>query len=121
MKALSLKQPFAELIFQGRKNIELRNWNTHFRGEFFIHASKVPDKKSMIKFGFGELPLGAIVGKANLVGVKHYANEEEHKADRNLHLADSTWGSFGFILENAEKINPPIPAKGKLNFWEFDV
>jgi predicted transcriptional regulator len=28
MKVLSLKQPFAELILQGRKAIELRKWNT---------------------------------------------------------------------------------------------
>ena len=121
MKALSLKQPFAELILQGRKKIELRNWNTSFRGEFLIHASKVPDKESMVKFEFVELPLGAIVGKAKLVGVKHYLNDEEHRADKNLHLADSTWGNFGFVLEDAEKINPPIPAKGKLNFWEFKI
>jgi hypothetical protein len=47
MKALSLKQPFAELILLGRKKIELRKWNTHFRGEFLIHTSKIPDRKAM--------------------------------------------------------------------------
>ena len=52
MKALSLKQPFAELIVSGKKNIELRKWNTKFRGEFLIHASKIPDKEFMKKFGF---------------------------------------------------------------------
>lgn len=39
MKTLSLKQPFAELILSGKKKIELRKWNTSFRGEFLIHAS----------------------------------------------------------------------------------
>ena len=43
MKTLSLKQPFAELILQGRKTIELRRWNTNLRGDFLIHASKNPD------------------------------------------------------------------------------
>ncbi len=52
MKALSLKQPFAELILQGRKKIELRKWNTSFRGEFLIHSSKTPDMMNMKKFGF---------------------------------------------------------------------
>jgi len=46
MKALSLKQPYAELILQGKKKIELRTWNTKFRGEFYIHASLTADKKS---------------------------------------------------------------------------
>lgn len=120
MKVLSLKQPFAELILQGKKKIELRKWNTKFRGEFLIHASKIPDKEAMNKFGFRELPFGAIVGKAKLVEVKHYLNEEEHKKDGSLHLADAFWGNYGFILEDIERIEP-IFAKGKLNFWEFDL
>ena len=40
MKCLSVCQPFADLIIQGKKTIELRKWNTKFRGEFLIHASK---------------------------------------------------------------------------------
>ena len=43
MKALSLKQPFAELVVSGKKIIELRNWKSKFRGRFLIHASKVSD------------------------------------------------------------------------------
>ncbi len=119
MKALSLKQPFAELIVSGKKTIELRKWNTHFRGEFLIHASKIPDKKAMEKFGFEKLPLGFIVGKVKLIDVKKYKNEEEHKKDKNKHLADSFWGNFGFILKN-QKRTKLIPAKGKLNFWNFE-
>ncbi len=34
-KCLSLKQPYAELTVSGKKTIELRTWNTKFRGEFF--------------------------------------------------------------------------------------
>jgi len=119
MKALSLKQPFAELILQGRKTIELRKWNTKFRGEFLIHASKKPDEKAMKEFGFGNLPCGFIVGKATLTDVKKYENKKEHKKDKELHLDSDAWGKFGFILKNVKRINP-IPAKGKLNFWEFE-
>lgn len=118
MKVLSLKQPFAEFVVSGKKTIELRNWNTHFRGEFLIHASKIPDKKAMKKFGFEKLPCGFIIGKAKLIDVKKYSNELEHKKDRNKHLADSSWGNYGFVLRNAKRIKP-IPAKGRLNFWEF--
>ena len=118
MKALSLKQPFAELILQGKKKIELRKWNTNFRGEFLIHSSKIPDKKSMKEFGFEKLPCGFIVGKAKLIDVKKYETEEEHKKDKNLHLASSLWGNYGFILKDVKRIKP-IPAKGMLNFWEF--
>ena len=119
MKALSLKQPWAELILQGKKKIELRKWNTKFRGKFLIHASKIPDKESMLKFNFKNLPIGAIVGKAELIDVKKYESDKEFSKDKNLHLADSSWGTYGFLLKNAKRIKP-ISAKGKLNFWEFN-
>ena len=118
MKSLSLKQPFAELILQGKKKIELRKWNTNFRGEFLIHASKIPDKKSMKKFGFDNLPCGYVVGKAKLINVKKYKSKKEHDKDKNLHLASNSWGNYGFILKDVKRINK-IACKGQLNFWDF--
>lgn len=119
MRVLSLKQPFAELILQGRKKIELRKWNTKFRGEFLIHASKKPDMLAMKKFGFSELPYGCIVGKAELIDVRKYNNEKEHLKDKELHLASSYWGNYGFVLINPRRLDE-IPINGKLGFWEFD-
>ena len=118
MKALSLKQPYAELVVSGKKKIELRKWNTKFRGNFLIHASKNPDENAMKKFGFKNLHLGFIMGKAELTDVKKYNSDKEFFKDKNLHLADSTWGRYGFVLKNAKRIEP-VPAKGKLNFWDF--
>jgi predicted transcriptional regulator len=119
MKALSLKQPWAELIVTGKKKIELRVWNTKFRGEFLIHASKVPDAEGMKKLGFNTLTTGAIIGKSKLVDVKKYPNKKEHKKDEKLHFASDGWGNYGFILENPVKFDKPISCKGKLGFWEF--
>ena len=79
MKVLSIKQPFAELIIQGKKKIELRNWNTDFRGEFYIHTSKIPNEEAMKKFGFDNLSCGCIIGKVKLVDVKKYNDDEERK------------------------------------------
>ena len=115
---MSFKQPFAELIVSGKKTIELRSWNTKFRGKFLIHASKVPDKEAMQRFCFTKLPTGQIVGEANLIDIKKYEDESEHKADKDKHLADSSWGRYGFVLKNVKRIKP-IEAKGKLGFWEF--
>jgi len=120
MKVLSLKQPFAELILQGRKKIELRKWNTKFRGEFLIHASKIPDEDAMKQFGFQDLPCGFIVGKAELVNIKKYKDCEDCNKDKSLHLASSEWGSYGFLLKDPIRINK-IACKGKLGFWEFNL
>ncbi len=119
MKALSLKQPFAELVVSGEKTIELRNWNTKFRGKFLVHASKIPDSKSMKSFGYDKLPVGVIVGEAELVDVKVYENNVEHAKDKNKHLADSAWGKYGFVLENAKRLEL-IKAKGMLGFWKYE-
>lgn len=118
MKVLSIKQPYAELIVSGKKSIEIRSWNTKFRGEFLIHASLVPDKIAMIKFGFVDLPKGVITGKATLVDVKKYEDSNEFLKDKNKHLASLDYGNYGFILEKPKRIKP-ISAKGKLGFWNF--
>ncbi len=120
MKTLSLKQPFAELILQKKKVIELRKWNTHFRGEFLIHSSKIPDKKSMEDFGFKKLPCGFILGKARLINVKKYKNKKELEKDKDKHLASEEWGKYGFILKDVKRVKP-IPAKGNLGFWDFKI
>lgn len=117
MKALSLKQPYAELVVSGKKTIELRKWNTSHRGSFLIHASKTSDKEAMKQFGFSDLPRGGVVGQVSLIEVKHYKNKEEHSSDRKKHLANEAWGNYGFILESPKRL-PFRPCKGKLNFWK---
>lgn len=41
MKVLSVQQPHADLILFGNKWCENRSWRTNYRGEIFIHGSKV--------------------------------------------------------------------------------
>lgn len=120
MKALSLKQPWAELILQGKKTIETRTWNTSFRGRFLIHASLTPNAERMAEFGFTNLPLGAIVGEAELVDVKEYADKQAWDADEDKHfgrLAAWTKKRYGYLLKNVKRVTPK-PCKGKLNFFE---
>jgi predicted transcriptional regulator len=119
MKVLSIKQPFAELIIFGRKSIEIRSWNTQFRGDFLVHASKKLDKEAMQRSGFEELPTGAIIGKVTLIDVKHYNTPEEFRNDQNEHLALSDYEKYGFILENPLEIDN-VEINGKLNFWDYD-
>jgi hypothetical protein len=117
MKALSLKQPFAELILLGKKTVETRTWNTKFRGEFYIHASKQPDKEKMKQFGFSDLPAGKVVGKAELVDVIIFT-KENWKKDTRTCANDMPYRKYGFVLKNIKKIKH-FPAKGKLGFFEI--
>ena len=121
MKALSLKQPWAELVLQGKKTIELRKWNTSLRGEFLIHASGNIDEEKIKEYNFKDLPRQAIIGRVKLVDVKEYNNEEEFFKDKNKHLASTMeWGKYGFILEKPERIKP-VKQKGQLGFFEANI
>ena len=123
MKCLSICQPFAELIVQGKKTIELRKWNTKFRGEFLVHADKniLEEDCKRMKISPKTVTTGAIIGKVNLVDVKKYDSDKELKADKKKHhsISDNTKNKYGFILENPKKLRVPIEYLGKLNFFEF--
>ena len=122
MKCLSVCQPFADLIIQGKKTIELRKWNTKFRGEFLIHAPqkiRLDDcKRLKIK---PDLIVGAIIGKVELIDVKKYDGVLEIKSDSKKHLASNTTldNKYGFVLQNPKQLRVPIPCDGQLNFFEF--
>ena len=123
MKCLSVSQPFADLIISGKKIIELRKWNTNFRGEFLIHAPikiRIEDCKRL-KIN-KKLVTGAIIGKAELYEVKKYNSVKEIKADQKLHLASKNFHgkTFGFMLKNMKSFRIPISCKGKLGFFEID-
>ena len=122
MKCLSISQPFADLIILGKKTIELRKWNTNYRGEFLIHAPlkiKTDDcKRLKINKKF---VTGAIVGKAEIYDVKKYQSSSELQKDFKKHFASKTFqkNRYGFLLKNAKHFRIQIPCKGKLGF--FDV
>jgi len=124
LKCLSVSQPFANLIISGKKTIELRKWNTNFRGEFLIHAPvkiRTEDcKRLKIK---QQLITGAIVGKVNLDDVKKYNTSTEVKKDQKFHLASKNFQNkqFGFILKNPKPFRISIPWKGKLGFFEVEL
>lgn len=121
-RALSIRQPWAELILQGRKDIETRSWNTQFRGEFLIHTSKQIDIESCEYFKIDpkSLVTGALIGKAKLVSSKEYFTPTQFAEDNSRHAAGFLGFSrpkFGFILGNVERIEPK-PFKGSLGFFK---
>lgn len=122
MKCLSVSQPFADLIVSGKKTIELRKWNTNFRGEFLVHSPLKIKTKDCKRLKILKKPVtGAIIGKAEIVDVKKYNSKLEVKADFKKHLASSDFFNrkYGFVLKNPKLFQIPIPYKGKLGF--FDV
>ena len=124
MKCLSISQPFAELIVTGQKTIELRNWNTNFRGEFLVHAPlKIRYEDCKRLKITKKLERGVIIGKAEIYDVKNYTSQKQVKEDQKFHLAPKKFHdrTFGFLLRNAKLFRVPIPYKGQLGFFEVNL
>ena len=124
MKCLSLKQPYAELLVSGKKTIEVRKWNTKFRGRFLVHASKSIDEEACkrLKIDQSKLVTGAIVGKANLYDVVSYQSKKSFLKDKNKHFASSNYDNpkYGFLVNQTNRFEIPIPIRGKLGFFNVD-
>ncbi len=124
-KCLSLKQPYAELLVSGKKTIEVRKWNTKFRGQFFVHASKNINEEACkrLKIDQAKLVTGAIVGEANLYNVISYRTKNSFLKDINKHFASSNYDNpkYGFMVNQAKRLVTPIPIRGKLGFFNVDM
>jgi hypothetical protein len=126
MKSLSLKQPFADLLSFGEKTIELRKWNTKFRGKFLIHASKNIDNEACkrLHIDIDKLIKGAIIGSASLYNVKEYKSQEEFNKDKQKHFSIISkyfdGYKYGFLIKDAKIFKKSIPYSGKLGFFNVD-
>ena len=125
MKCLSVSQPYADLIVQGKKTIELRTWNTKYRGEFLVHAPFKIKKDACKKLGIDETELrtGVIIGKVEIYDVKMYESVSELKSDYKKHFATEEFlrHKYGFLLKNPRELKIPIPYKGSLGFFNVNL
>jgi len=110
MKALSIKQPYATLIANGIKTLEVRCWRTNYRGPLVIVSSKQPDRQAMLKYPLDDAPQGVTVALVDLVDIR-----EGRRKDKKAALVDAV-GSFVWELRVIRKL-PPIPVKGRLNLY----
>jgi len=111
--ALSVRQPWAELIILGIKNVEFRSKATTYRGPAYIYASKGMSEEEaedafwnlgMVDFMFKELPRGVILGKVEI-----------HDCEQ---LDEGQWGWLVGGLElYDEPIDPPADVQPLPTFW----
>lgn len=118
MKALSVRQPWALHINDGRKKLEFRTWTTSHRGELLICASKhdsgvwveveVDGKKQVLP-----APLGCQMCVVELLDVRP-ATREEVEAD------GGEWspGLYAWVFGDVFPVEP-APVSGRLHL--FDV
>lgn len=144
MKVITVKQPWASLMFIDNgykpKNIENRTWKTNVRGRILIHAGAsvlsgdnlFTDEQYdqihgdiMYKMMKGKLPTSAIIGSVEIVDC--VVNHPSIWAEQTFFPIDDSEGHpphqiiYNWVLENPILFDTPIPAKGKLSFWNYEL
>lgn len=98
-KALSIRQPYAEMILRSIKKIECRTMRTNIRGRVYIYASLTAGSMEMfekMKALPGDFPTGVLVGTVEIVGCE-----------------TSDGYDFEWLLANPERLKEPITADNK--------
>lgn len=132
MKVLSLKEPFATLIKNKKKYIETRSWKTNYRGEIYIHASltkigkSIDGRAELINLiGDDEMNYGNIICKCQLVDciemTEEFINKIKNKEYQQYICGNYALGRYAWILEDIEPLEKPIPAKGQLGIWNYNL
>lgn len=130
MKVLSLTEPYATLIKEGKKKIETRTWKTSYRGKLYIHASstKIPKEYKnnqglMSLVDINKLNYGNIICSCELVDCIEMTDEfiEKIKKNKNEYVSGVyARGRYAWILKNIKVLNEPIKAKGHLGIWNLE-
>jgi hypothetical protein len=109
MRALSIRQPWAELILRGEKDVENRSWRTHHRGPLLVHASRTVEKAAMSLHGFTSLPVGGLVGIVDVVDCTLERTSRWHLE-----------GCFGWYLRNPTRLSMLVPMSARVGFFHVD-
>jgi hypothetical protein len=85
VRAISIRQPYVEMILRGAKTIEYRSRRTNIRERIYLYASLTVETEECDAEGYdpSELPTGVIVGTVEIVDCT-----EEGKSDYEWHLAN---------------------------------
>ena len=108
MRAITIRQPWAELIVRGDKDVENRSWRTNHRGPLLIHAGGSVNREAVARHGVPEdAERSAIIGIVEVVDCTQQRTSTWHEE-----------GSWGWYLKGARRFREPIPMKGKRGLFE---
>ncbi len=141
MRAITIWQPWADLIVYGYKLNETRSWPTAYTGPIAIHAAKyrklphevyeeiaaaigiTPERYrgswlSYLEHGVPSDRFGAVIGTATLGKV--LPTTIRAASPREKALGDFTAGRYAWPLLDVHRYERPVPAKGKQGLWTWE-
>ncbi len=119
--ALSIRQPWIDMIVRGVKTMEIRNWAVKRRGLIALHAPRRIDFSAAYFYGYKQpwtLPRGKLIALAEITDVVELDNEswvdlvQRHR--QPLPMVD---GAYGVLLDNVKLLERPVDCRGKQMFF----
>lgn len=112
LPALGIRQPWAELIMQGIKTIELRSSQTQIRGSIYVYASKTLAKTphaieaaDKAEIETETLPTGVLLGTVEIVD--SFPATAEHAGPSGV-PASLLKGKYAWKLAHPRRIKSPL-------------
>lgn len=102
IRALSVQQPWANLIASGEKTIETRTWSTNHRGPLLIVSSRRP----------AIAPAGCAVAVCDLVDCRPMTEADEPAACCEIYP-----GAVAWVLADVRPLARPYPLRGSLGLY----
>ena len=117
MRALSVRQPWAELILLGHKTIEVRSRRTNLRERVFIYAAlnrieQAEEVRIAAQFGIDVdgLPRGVLVGTVAIVGCMPLKQDDSQAACFEIAEID---GFYGWLLARPQRTEELVKPKNQ--------
>jgi hypothetical protein len=117
--ALSVRQPWAELLISGRKSMEIRTWAPDYRGRLWLHAGSKMDPRLERQFGLEGAYKGGFIGSIQLAAVVPLTSDRwtqwrQHHLDTGQYRDDM----LAWIMESPRRFHTPVPGSGRLGIFK---
>jgi hypothetical protein len=121
-RAISIQQPWAELILQGRKTIELRTWFRDYQGFLWLHAGLAENLELEKHFQLTGLFRGGFIGVIHLDAIVPMTKERwELWRNRHQDMGSYQPNYYAWILSSPQRFTEPILSPGKPDLFVPDI
>ena len=124
MLAITICQPYTELIMTGEKLVENRTWKPNYSGPLLIHAGKSEKFLCTYEPLPERMDFGAIVGVCNLdLCISDYAIGNLKPTDPLVYLKGHRHveGPWCWVLKDIRRFPTPINRNGKQKLWDVPM
>ena len=129
LRCISVRQPWAELIAAGIKQVENRTWRTDYTGPLGIHASRSKDTLNdmtdeEMKEWFPDWPhhtfdFGSVIAVVRLEQCCRFDDLPDELRDHEFASDDDD--NWCWVLRDPVRLLTPVPATGQAQFFYVNV